>query len=271
MSDEKSEMPCWVCGKMTTSVCGACASADKPMEISLCSRECQKLFRCVWPIYKVFCGPGKTNPFTLPPLSKEEGDEAKAQLHTHLPDEKGQLPSSLASSLAGKTLGKNDVEGVIDELQNPAPPGADKSYRQGLLAFVRFHEHRRTIQPKDGVLSYTPLAGAIRASSMSWMCADDVPEYGQPDFPAHDLFTERLHRLFFFHYTCALVDTTNPPRRADFLAFDYCREAVKGVAEAMKQDLPKEAASLVSLANPGIHEAVVPNNELHKYQFLPLL
>ncbi|GAA5862644.1 hypothetical protein JCM8547_003498 [Rhodosporidiobolus lusitaniae] len=44
------------------------------MEISLCSRECQKL---VWPIQAVLCGPGKTNPFLFPPLSREEMHDAE--------------------------------------------------------------------------------------------------------------------------------------------------------------------------------------------------
>ncbi|GAA5887978.1 hypothetical protein JCM6882_000823 [Rhodosporidiobolus microsporus] len=64
---EKPKEPCWICGELTTTRCGACEKAG--IDIFFCSREHQKL---VWPVHKLVCGPGKANPFLWPALSKEE-------------------------------------------------------------------------------------------------------------------------------------------------------------------------------------------------------
>ncbi|GAA6041150.1 hypothetical protein JCM8097_004140 [Rhodosporidiobolus ruineniae] len=64
MHDDKK---CWVCGKDNSERCSACGEAG--INIFFCSRECQKL---VWPIHRLFRGPGKAYPFRLPPLSASE-------------------------------------------------------------------------------------------------------------------------------------------------------------------------------------------------------
>ncbi|GAA6007741.1 hypothetical protein JCM10207_004858 [Rhodosporidiobolus poonsookiae] len=57
---------CCVCGETTTTTCGACLHAGT--NLFFCSRDHQKL---VWKTHKAVCG-ARSNPFTLPPLSKDE-------------------------------------------------------------------------------------------------------------------------------------------------------------------------------------------------------
>ncbi|GJN88963.1 hypothetical protein Rhopal_001934-T1 [Rhodotorula paludigena] len=53
---------CAVCDVETDNCCSACGTAG--VALFFCSREHQKL---VWPSHRIACGPGKANPFFVPP------------------------------------------------------------------------------------------------------------------------------------------------------------------------------------------------------------
>ncbi|GAA6001152.1 zinc finger MYND domain-containing protein [Rhodotorula paludigena] len=72
MPAELVPQPCEVCLKPTTNRCSECAKA--PFDIYFCSRDCQKL---VWKLHKTVCGPGKTHPFFVEPLTDEEIADAR--------------------------------------------------------------------------------------------------------------------------------------------------------------------------------------------------
>ncbi|BGO96389.1 hypothetical protein RTBOTA2_002862 [Rhodotorula toruloides] len=68
---------CLVCGGPAANRCSACAKAG--IDLFFCSPEHQKL---LWPTHKTFCGPGKANPWTWPPLTQEESERFLRNLQT---------------------------------------------------------------------------------------------------------------------------------------------------------------------------------------------
>ncbi|BGP39583.1 hypothetical protein JCM10449v2_003534 [Rhodotorula kratochvilovae] len=67
MPSTVTPQPCEIRGKETTQRCSACAITG--VDLFFCSTEHQKL---VWRAHKRNCGPGKANPFFIPPLTDEE-------------------------------------------------------------------------------------------------------------------------------------------------------------------------------------------------------
>ncbi|BGO91100.1 hypothetical protein NBRC10512v2_003367 [Rhodotorula toruloides] len=68
---------CIICAAVTKTRCSSCAKAG--IDIFFCSPAHQKLLR---PLHRFFCGPGKTNPFKWPALSRAESRHAIDNLDT---------------------------------------------------------------------------------------------------------------------------------------------------------------------------------------------
>ncbi|CDR48896.1 RHTO0S21e01200g1_1 [Rhodotorula toruloides] len=69
--DTQTMGECLVCGTETKNRCSACAKAG--VDLFFCSPEHQKL---AWHMHRMFCGPGKANPFRWPPLTPKEAEAA---------------------------------------------------------------------------------------------------------------------------------------------------------------------------------------------------
>ncbi|GAA6037249.1 hypothetical protein JCM8097_008643 [Rhodosporidiobolus ruineniae] len=120
--------PCVVCFKPAVSRCAPCLA--RGIDLSFCSKECQKL---VWSTHKRVCGgpsPIYCNPFYHPPLTRDEADEAKRTKHFVVyPKDKVELLKKMGGAhlplcpwdgfrtgfLAG-TLKEDDFETVLDSL-----------------------------------------------------------------------------------------------------------------------------------------------------------
>ncbi|GAA5871548.1 hypothetical protein JCM8547_001369 [Rhodosporidiobolus lusitaniae] len=245
MSNDNVEKPCWVCGKTTTSVCGACASADKPMEISFCSRECQKL---VWPMHKHFCGPGKTNPFTLPPLSKEEADEALKHAHTmyQFGKSKDSLRWRISWVFQARVLASRCRS--FSSICKSRPVSPKTPMMQAMLGDIRFSEWQRlrSANPKLGRLE--SVSATLQQIGMSLPSDGDEVTLTRPDFPCPGLFTAALHRLSFVHYLIA-ESWHRDKGDAQYLdAFRYNTIALEEQAKEVKQFLPDQGDKLESSA-----------------------
>ncbi|GAA6043774.1 hypothetical protein JCM8097_007696 [Rhodosporidiobolus ruineniae] len=145
--------PCLVCGEETTSRCEACRQAG--IDLFFCSREHQKL---IWPVHKQVCGPGKANPFTWPPLSQSELEDAKQDLHYKV------------AYLGGHDLSLSDIltstEAFLESLTEGRGDVSDPVRQQILLA-LRAHkiEHFRQLATSDPKVT-VPNAVRIAASTL---------------------------------------------------------------------------------------------------------
>ncbi|GAA5872089.1 hypothetical protein JCM8547_003099 [Rhodosporidiobolus lusitaniae] len=248
MSVTTNEKPCWVCGKLTTSVCGACASADKPMEISFCSRECQKM---VWPIDKMFCGPGKTNPFILPPLSKEEADEAWKNRHEGYFYANHKGPFSLMGRLASNNLGQGTFPIILRAPRDSEFPHAALPEYQHHLARIRHSEAGRT--PGDIGKPNSPSAMMVAVQQISSSYLFDIGDRTERNlvaFSPSGPLASALHRLSLLHYLIAKLDSNagwlkaSGTKLAD--ALDYTSTMVE--AETRRAGSPLKDSQIATLA-----------------------
>ncbi|GAA5871474.1 hypothetical protein JCM8547_001353 [Rhodosporidiobolus lusitaniae] len=197
--------PRWICGELTTSVCSACASADKPMEISFCSRECQKM---VWPIHKVFCGPGQDEPI------------------------------------------------LLNVFQDPLHQGFTDPEVQSVLAGIRRSEWGR-VQASYPTHDCHPSSWvAVPQVSMCWPTREEKSQtsYGDPSFPALDVFTLALHRLSFVTYFIAEARTRTKRDVLFFEALKHASHALEEQAREVKRRTTEEDATpFECLAGMGEH------------------
>ncbi|GAA5838051.1 hypothetical protein JCM9279_004112 [Rhodotorula babjevae] len=119
--------PCLVCGVETKNRCSSCQAAG--VDIFLCSRDHLKL---IWKAHKPHCGPGKANPFRLPPLSEEE----MIELHGRK-DEVIWGPTGLTTILRSlaSICGRSE-EHVLEHIAGP-PDDMSLPYKPHLINLVR--------------------------------------------------------------------------------------------------------------------------------------
>ncbi|GAA6041133.1 hypothetical protein JCM8097_004132 [Rhodosporidiobolus ruineniae] len=194
---------CWVCGKATTERCSACGKTG--MFIFFCSSEHQKL---VWPIHRKFCGPGRTKPFLLPSLTREEADEAKANLEHKFRDMNMLVDmykeTSLQKVLAVRGYSRHQAGPLIDSLvgSNKTPPIPSRAV-QYYTALVRSSESQRRTFGKSPSFPKSPADYAIQV--ISTMVVKDLPSVYVGDQPFPDLpwLPVLLHRAAFHYFLFA--------------------------------------------------------------------
>ncbi|GAA5872075.1 hypothetical protein JCM8547_003094 [Rhodosporidiobolus lusitaniae] len=241
MSVKDGGKPSWACGKPTTSVCGACAKSVPPTEISFCARECQKI---VWPIRKVFCGPGKTNPFILPPLSKEEADEAWANRNKQYPFEVFRRSTSLMSRMNMFGLTEMGLKSLIFAPLDPTDdPSIDDPGSQGLLALIRDCELLRISDDETTVPAVTC---ALRHLGSHYAYNGQPFLYVTPtSCRVLGRVHRALHRLSFLHYMANPQFDGTAERFHQ--VFKHLCLSLEAVARKMKGGLTKGAERLETM------------------------
>ncbi|BGO91089.1 hypothetical protein NBRC10512_005819 [Rhodotorula toruloides] len=176
---------CLVCGKETKNRCSSCAKAG--IDLFFCSPEHQKL---VWHVHRLFCGPGKANPWRWPLLSPDEVQAAIATLDLV------SVTHSESKTLADQLLRiynepRERLPDIIRSLSGPT--GLPLDYETSALACVRMHAHfvRGNNLKNDGILKPSPpleILTSLRLSSFLYCFRDDPPPW----------VTGYLHRLSIF-------------------------------------------------------------------------
>ncbi|GAA5865721.1 hypothetical protein JCM8547_002757 [Rhodosporidiobolus lusitaniae] len=182
----------------------------------------------VWPIHKLFCGPGKTNPFIFPPLSKEEADEALANSgSTYI------WPGVHATSLNEwlRRLGCTEAACILATIRYSRDLRAFRTRKiTGELPPSRLFVLCRCSQIAVVNLSNFWRGKADHAATPSWV------------FPF-------LHHLSFFEFlACDQIQAYDPKRRTALRHMRF--SIVKVVHKVVKRTHPTEAAKLWDMLQP---------------------
>ncbi|GAA6041174.1 hypothetical protein JCM8097_004152 [Rhodosporidiobolus ruineniae] len=211
--DNAATQGCWICGKEDSERCSACAKAG--INIFFCSSEHQRL---VWPIHKLFCGPGKANPFTLPPLSPEEAVEVRRNAGKSIALSSESAKGMLLANLLQYGLKPADIFSVEQTLQFANSSNPDKWIsRQLCLAVIRFRQVdlRNLEDSEDDQGDPLPSPAAFALGEVSRFIAiylkTPYTDLG-PFSPPHPSFlTPLLHRVAMQYYLAALMAQKSPP------------------------------------------------------------
>ncbi|GAA6032964.1 hypothetical protein JCM8097_000071 [Rhodosporidiobolus ruineniae] len=204
---------CCVCNAKTTQGCAACAKAG--FSIFFCSREHQKL---VWFAHKPFCG-SNSKPFSFPPLSKEEAEQASSKIGMHKNYcTFGGPVTSLADELADLCFAdadrvmQSDVQRVILSLQadqTPSPP-LTLAERNQRLCKVRDSLRANLIDASANANSKGFALATTETPLAYWSPVNTVSKFGSrlastfevssmPPFPStEDYYIEALHHVAIF-------------------------------------------------------------------------
>ncbi|GAA6041148.1 hypothetical protein JCM8097_004139 [Rhodosporidiobolus ruineniae] len=239
---------CWVCGKETRNRCGGCGKAG--IDIFFCSPEHQ---RFVWPIHKLFCGPGKANPFLLPPLSPDEAAEAKAHASDEYHDADMLIdpvdPLSLEKLLTRSgTIAKDKIGDLLDTfVSGNVPAVCDGRVNQLQLALIRLAEFYRlqqqqTTRPKT--MAKSPVHYAL--AQVCKMIVRDVGElYSGYNVPITDVpwLPHLLHRATF-HFFVLAKGWEMPSKRNEAAEHYTCKRLEGVMKDEVEPDRPKVAELL---------------------------
>ncbi|GAA6041127.1 hypothetical protein JCM8097_004129 [Rhodosporidiobolus ruineniae] len=242
MSSSYTDKKCWVCGKDAVNRCSACSKAG--LEIFFCSSEHQRM---VWPIHRKVCGPGKANPFFLPPLTADEAVEAKrhADVEVRMPYSRG--PYSLRIATTDVDSGPEALDDTLESLQTKSirVPEQQRIEQQVSLALVRCVEtERQALMRKPG--GPPPAAVDFALGEVSGLIAQVLrPHMEATSDPHRDIpyLTPFLHRaavLFFLN-----ADFLNWEREAAFENSKLQFEAMRAFAERYIQPTHPEVAALL--------------------------
>ncbi|GAA5902551.1 hypothetical protein JCM6882_009314 [Rhodosporidiobolus microsporus] len=194
----KSKEPCWICGELTTTRCGACEEAG--IDIFFCSREHQKL---VWPVHKLVCGPGKANPFVWPAFFPEELAILRAELDVCFRPRSTVGPSNpsarewLAFALKVPVDTVQSITTLCINLMSV--PGPQQAAFQQTSAAIRSTEcHRFVVNCSaelDPPLLPKPLLALQYAALFLWHFLDYSLYLSPPSW-----FSSTHHRILIFSY-----------------------------------------------------------------------
>ncbi|GAA5894943.1 hypothetical protein JCM8208_000070 [Rhodotorula glutinis] len=221
-----SALPCLICGEPTEQRCSSCAKAD--VSLFFCSRDHQKL---VWKAHRVVCGPGKANPFLVPPFGEDEVPYIMDACMHEFPTAKISAIFKLSAgswarlaphgklsvfSILSQTgivtaaeFGPTRVAPYVGELG--AAHLLERPSASAWLALVRHWTYELAVLPA-GVLAfqhYPPiyLAEAFEYGLVGWPLPDDEQP---PPHPLHDEFKTRLK-----HRTLILATLLKNPSHRD--------------------------------------------------------
>ncbi|BGP69966.1 MYND-type domain-containing protein [Rhodotorula toruloides] len=172
---------CLVCGTQTKNRCSACATAG--IDLFFCSPEHQKL---VWHVHRLFCGPGKADPWRWPPLSPAEVDAALALLDTvPFPDIK---PATLGDKLLR----------IFNEPRDQLPHLSQSTslptlYESAALRCIRLHMHDQWMADYKRYGTHKPTSAATAMTGLNFWSLMYLYEHDPPAWTAG-----YLHRASVF-------------------------------------------------------------------------
>ncbi|GAA6044166.1 hypothetical protein JCM8097_003732 [Rhodosporidiobolus ruineniae] len=205
----KTTQECWVCGKATAERCSACAKEG--IDIFFCSAEHQKL---VWPVHKLFCGPGRAKPFILPLFTEDEANDMLGRLDEPFDDVDGITGGGGTTTLKQALLTQQPFDSrfitMWFRLYSAIGTGSRNYARnrgpQFHLALARLADFHRLSRPKPSP-SHGPLSPAQYAlAQVSRMVVLDLHSiYCGPNepLPRFSWLTHLLHRAAFYFFLAA--------------------------------------------------------------------
>ncbi|KAJ8294850.1 hypothetical protein OF846_001925 [Rhodotorula toruloides] len=156
--DTQTMGECLVCGTETKNRCSACAKAG--VDLFFCSPEHQKL---AWHMHRMFCGPGKANPFRWPPLTPKEAEAATRILDLPINTVMPHSATLFQELQVVVHCPRSEMPRILQELSQPShlqtyPP----ALHGNLLRIVRVHLSVHSQQPAttEGIEFLTLLGDA---------------------------------------------------------------------------------------------------------------
>ncbi|GAA6041131.1 hypothetical protein JCM8097_004131 [Rhodosporidiobolus ruineniae] len=255
------DLRCWVCRDKTKNCCAPCEQAG--LRLFLCSKECQRL---VWPIHRFFCGPGKANPFNLPPLTPEEAVEAKQHAGDEYADDQWRVKrTTLLRELEKRELlNEEPLSTLLESLSSATRSRADEPARahQLALAAIRTSESYRVLcipsapipPPADVTVIFGQLSRFF-VGSLKELC----------DRPSEDVRTETpwlaplLHRMsisFYLILANPKWSVDNVGRSTVQVQFMILLKAGRHFSDEANPEVPFEAATKCQAIDDEVREVV---------------